>query len=129
MGDSGNIANNIALESMSIATNGVEMATATVTLKIEGTMMTDAACGNGPVNALFNTIDRITGNNATLEDYTLKSVTRSSEALGEATVKLRYDDGRLIVGKGFSTDIIEASAKAYINALDKDLRIALNTVV
>jgi 2-isopropylmalate synthase len=46
-------------------------------------------------------------------------VTRSSEALGEATVKLRYDNGRLVVGKGFSTDIIEASAKAYINALDK----------
>jgi len=119
MGDSGSIANSITLESMSISTNGVEMATATVTLEIEGTMMTDAACGNGPVNALFNTIDRITGNNATLEDYTLKSVTRSSEALGEATVKLRYDDGRLVVGKGFSTDIIEASAKAYINALDK----------
>lgn len=119
MGDSGNTANGIVLQSMSIATNGVEMATATVILEIEGEMITDAACGNGPVNALFNTIDRITGNLATLEDFTLKSVTRSSEALGEATVKLRYNDGRLVVGKGFSTDIIEASAKAYINALAK----------
>ncbi len=119
MGDSGIIANSIVLESMSISTNGVAMATATVTLEIAGKMMTDAACGNGPVNALFNTVDRITGNSATLEDYTLKSVTRGSEALGEATVKLRYDDGRLVVGKGFSTDIIEASAKAYINALAK----------
>lgn len=119
MGDTGSTANNIVLQDMSIATNGVEMATATVTLEIEGKMMTDAACGNGPVNALFNTIDRITGNVATLEDFTLKSVTRSSEALGEATVKLRYDDGRLVLGKGFSTDIIEASAKAYINALAK----------
>lgn len=119
MGDTGSTANNIVLQDMSIATNGVEMATATVTLKIEGNMMTDAACGNGPVNALFNTIDRITGNVAILEDFTLKSVTRSSEALGEATVKLRYDDGRLVLGKGFSTDIIEASAKAYINALAK----------
>lgn len=124
MGDSGSTAKSIVLQSMSIATNGVEMATTTVTLEIEGEMMTDAACGNGPVNALFNTIDRITGNNATLEDYTLKSVTRSSEALGEATVKLRYEDGCLVVGKGFSTDIIEASAKAYINALEKrDLRV------
>lgn len=118
MGDSGS-ANNIVLKNMSIATNGAEMATATVVLEIEGELKTDAACGNGPVNALFNTIDRITGNEATLEDYTLKSVTRSSEALGEATVKLRYGDGRLVVGKGFSTDIIEASAKAYINALEK----------
>lgn len=119
MGDSENAAQNIVLQSMSIATKGTEMATATVTLEIEGKALTDAACGNGPVNALFNTIDRITGNKATLEDYTLKSVTRSSEALGEATVKLRYEDGRLVVGKGFSTDVIEASAKAYINALEK----------
>ncbi|MHB8126692.1 MAG: 2-isopropylmalate synthase [Desulfitobacteriaceae bacterium] len=119
MGDSGCIANSVVLQSMAISTSGIEMATATVTLKIEGKIVTDAACGNGPVNALFNTIDRITGNVAMLEDYTLKSVTRSSEALGEATVKLRYDDGRLVVGKGFSTDIIEASAKAYINALEK----------
>lgn len=119
MGDSKNAAQNIVLQSMSIATKGTEMATATVTLEIEGKPFTDAACGNGPVNALFNTIDRITGNKATLEDYTLKSVTRSSEALGEATVKLRYEDGRLVVGKGFSTDVIEASAKAYINALEK----------
>jgi len=119
MGDEGSTANNIELQSMSFATNGVEMATATVTLEIEGKMVTDTDSGNGPVNALFNTIDRITGNIATLEDYSLKSVTRSSEALGEATVKLRYEDGRLVVGKGFSTDVIEASAKAYINALAK----------
>lgn len=119
MGDSDDSENSIIFHSMSIATSGVGMATATVTLEVEGEIKTDAACGNGPVNALFNTIDRITGNQATLEDYTLKSVTRSSEALGEATVKLRYEDGRLVVGKGFSTDVIEASAKAYINALTK----------
>lgn len=119
MGDSEGKANNIMLESMAISTSGIETATATVTLEIEGKKFTDAACGNGPVNALFNTIDRMTGNDAVLEDYTLKSVTRGSKALGEATVKLRYNDGRLVVGKGFSTDIIEASAKAYINALAK----------
>jgi 2-isopropylmalate synthase len=119
MGDSTESDNTIVLQSMSIATNGVEMATATVTLELEGNLQTDAACGNGPVNALFNTIDRITGNMATLEDYTLKSITRGSEAQGEATVKMRHKDGRLILGKGFSTDIIEASAKAYLNALSK----------
>jgi 2-isopropylmalate synthase len=119
MGDSDSIANSIVLQNMSISTNGVELATATVTLEIEGKKTTDAACGNGPVNALFNTIDRMTGNKATLEDYTLKSVSRGSEAVGDATVKLRHKDGRLVIGKGFSTDIIEASAKAYINALAK----------
>ena len=119
MGDSENKASEIMLQDMAISTSGRDSATATVTLEIEGKVQTDAACGNGPVNALFNAIDRITGHEAMLEDYTLKSVTRGSKALGEATVKLRYEDGRLIVGKGFSTDIIEASAKAYINALGK----------
>lgn len=120
MGDNpGEVENHITLQSMAIATSGVKMATATVSLEIQGETATDAALGNGPVNALFNTIDRITGNTAVLEDYALKSVTRSSEALGEATVKLRYNGDRLIVGKGFSTDVIEASAKAYINALNK----------
>lgn len=119
MGDSEGKTSNIILQSMAISTSGIDSATATVTLEIEGKKFTDAACGNGPVNALFNTIDRMTGNDAILEDYTLKSVTRGSKALGEATVKLRYNDGRLVVGKGFSTDIIEASAKAYINALAK----------
>lgn len=119
MGDSGAISNKVALKRMSIATNGVDMATATVTLEIEEETFTDAACGNGPVHALFNAIDRLSGNEAVLEDYTLKSITRGSEALGDATVKLRHSDGSLVVGKGISTDILEASAKAYINALAK----------
>jgi 2-isopropylmalate synthase len=112
--------NRINLASMAINITGVGEATATVTLEIEGEVRTDAAYGNGPVNALFNAIDRITGNEAKLEDYTLKSVTRGSEALGDATVKLRYSDSCLIVGKGLSTDIMEASAKAYLNALGKN---------
>lgn len=119
MGDSEGGENSLSLQNMSIATSGLDMAMATVSLALQGKEVTDAACGNGPVDALFNAIDRITGNTAGLEDYSIKSLTRSSEALGEATVKLRYADGHLIVGKGFSTDVIEASAKAYINALNK----------
>ncbi len=109
----------ISLKRLSISTTGIDMATATVTLEIEGKTRTDAAFANGPVNALFNAIDRLTGNEATLDDYTLKSVTRGSEALGDATVKLRYSDGAVVIGKGISTDILEASAKAYLNAMSK----------
>lgn len=119
MGDSESVVEGIILKNMSISTNGVNEATATVSLEIDGQVFTDAAYANGPVNALFSAVDRITGNLATLEDYTLKSVTRGSEALGDATVKLRYSDGSLVVGKGISTDILEASAKAYLNALSK----------
>ena len=119
MGDSGQTGSSVVLHGLSISTAGVGQATATVTLEIDNNTLTDAACGNGPVHAVFNAIDRLTGNEATLEDYTLKSVTRGSEALGEATVKLRYNDNSLVVGKGFSTDVLEASAKAYVNALAK----------
>ncbi|CAA7601617.1 2-isopropylmalate synthase [Acididesulfobacillus acetoxydans] len=119
MGDAGAGPQGILLQHMSIATSGVDTATATVTLDLAGEVQTDAAVANGPVNALFSAIDRIVGVPAVLEDYTLKSVTRGSEALGDATVKLRYPDGSLVVGKGISTDILEASAKAYLNALSK----------
>ncbi|MHB1653145.1 MAG: 2-isopropylmalate synthase [Desulfitobacteriaceae bacterium] len=119
MGDAMEASRGIVLKSMSISTNGVDKATATVTLELEGKTLTDAAFANGPVNALFSAIDRLTGNNSSLEDYTLKSVTRGSEALGEATVKLRYEDGSLVVGKGISTDVLEASAKAYVNVINK----------
>lgn len=123
MGDPGNASEEIRLQSMSIMTNGVEMATATITLDINGDAVTDSASGNGPVHAIFNTVDRITGNTTNLEDYNLRSVTRGSEAVGEATVKLRRGDGSLVVGKGFSTDVLEASAKAYVNALAKNRRL------
>lgn len=118
MGDTA-VDETVSLKRLSISTTGIDMATATVTLEIEGKTLTDAAFANGPVNALFNAIDRLTGNEATLDDYTLKSVTRGSEALGDATVKLRYSDGAVVIGKGISTDILEASAKAYLNAMSK----------
>jgi len=119
MGDTKGQNDRITLKNFSISANGIETAMATVTLTIDGEARTDAACTKGPINALFEAVNRITGNEDILEDYTLKSVTRGREALGEATVKLRNADGSLTVGKGISTDILEASVKAYINALSK----------
>jgi len=94
-------------------------ATATVTLELDGAEVTDAACGNGPVDAVFKAIDRLVEKPVSLEDYTLKSVSRGSEALGDATVKVRFSESGLVVGRAISTDVIEASAKAYVNALCK----------
>lgn len=54
-----------------------------------------------------------------LEDYNLNSVSRGSEALGNAIVKVRYDETGLVVERGVSTDVVEATAKAYVNALAK----------
>ncbi|MFZ5597791.1 MAG: 2-isopropylmalate synthase [Bacillota bacterium] len=119
MGNSPGEGNGISLKNISVTTSGFSSATATVTLELKGEEKTDAACGNGPVDAVFRAIDRLVGKEVKLEDYTLKSVTRGSEALGNAMVKIRYNDSGLLVGRGISTDVIEASARAYINALSK----------
>jgi 2-isopropylmalate synthase len=95
--------------------------TATVRVKKEGKIFQDAACGDGPVDAAYKTIDKITGLGAELVDYSLRAVTSGKDALGEVTVKIRKGE-RVVTGRGTSTDIIEASAKAYVNAANKIVR-------
>ncbi|UWG98131.1 2-isopropylmalate synthase [Dehalobacter sp. DCM] len=118
MGASNPEGSKIKIIKISVATSGTQSATAAVTLEIEGAEVTDAAIGNGPVDAVFNAIDRISGNEARLEDYSIKSVSRGKEALGNATVKI-FSGGNYYVGKGISTDVIDASAHAYVDALSK----------
>lgn len=74
--------------------------------------------GDGPIDASYKAIDSIVGTDFTLEDYTLKSVTEGQDALGEATVKIRRDVD-VYTGKGLSTDVVEASVMAYVNAINK----------
>jgi len=112
---------NFQIKNISVSTTGVDSATATVTLECEGAERTDAAIGNGPVDAVFKAIDRLTGNQAKLEDYSLKSVSKGTEAQGNATVKIGLEDKHYI-GKGISTDIIHASARAYVDAVSKSGR-------
>jgi len=76
--------------------------------------------GDGPVDAIFNAINQITGIKCELEDYSIRSVTGGREALGEVTVKVRYNN-KVYSGVGASTDVIEASAKAYLNCINRIL--------
>ncbi len=92
--------------------------TATVKLRKNKKIYEDAACGDGPIDACYNTIDRIVGIRPKLLNYNLRAVTSGRDALGEVTVRLK-DKNREIVGRGTSTDIIEASTKAYLNAINK----------
>jgi len=101
-----------------LQTTSGSMPTATVKLEKEGEMFTDAACGNGPVDAAYQAIDRITGVSLALEDYSVRSVTVGRDAIGEATVRVQRN-GQQAVGKASSTDIVEASAKAYLNAINR----------
>jgi 2-isopropylmalate synthase len=77
--------------------------------------------GDGPVDACYKAIDKITGSSGKLLDYQIRSVTGGKDALGEVSVKISFK-GKVVSGRGASTDIIEASIKAYINAVNKIAR-------
>ncbi|MFN4261713.1 MAG: 2-isopropylmalate synthase [Gemmataceae bacterium] len=93
--------------------------TATVCLwHKEGRIVKDAAVGDGPVDALFKTIERITGIAVQLKDYQVRSVTSGEDAQGEARVEVEFEGG-LYRGQAVSTDILEASAMAYLQAINR----------
>ncbi len=91
---------------------------AAVTLIKDGKELTDAATGNGPVDAVFNGIERIVAQQGILRDYDLKAVTMGRDALGEAMVRVEIA-GAVYSGIGTSPDVIEASARAYLNAFNR----------
>jgi 2-isopropylmalate synthase len=95
--------------------------TATIALTHEdGCTAQDASTGDGPVDAAFRCLERIVGVEARLREYHVRSVSSGKDAMGEVTVEIDCR-GRTYHGKGLSTDIIEASALAYLQALNKAL--------
>jgi len=92
--------------------------TATVKVDIEGTMYQDVGVGDGPVDATYKIIKKLVKTNSNLLKFSINSITRDMDAQGEVFVKLE-EKGHTVIGKGADTDIIVASAKAYINALNK----------
>jgi 2-isopropylmalate synthase len=94
---------------------------ATVRLKKEGESFQDSGVGDGPVDAVLAAIESITGMKGRLQDYAIRAATSGKDALGEVAVKVDFD-GTLVSGKGSSTDVIEASARAYLSALNRLLR-------
>ena len=93
-------------------------ASAQITLEKDGKTMQGVCIGDGPVDAAFLAIGQIIGYNYELDDFQIQSVTEGREAMGSALVKLR-SGGKLYSGNGISTDIIGASIRAYINAVNK----------
>jgi 2-isopropylmalate synthase len=91
---------------------------ATVRLKKEGQTFQDSGVGDGPVDAVLAAIDAITGLKGRLQDYSLRSATSGKDAIGEVAMKVDFD-GTVVSGKGASTDVIEASARAYLSALNR----------
>jgi 2-isopropylmalate synthase len=91
---------------------------ASVRLQKGDEVLMDAAIGNGPVDATFHCIDRLVGHRGKLLDYDIKAITTGKDALGEAMVRVEVEGG-VYSGVGTSPDVIEASARAYLNAFNR----------
>jgi 2-isopropylmalate synthase len=94
---------------------------ATVRLRKDGESYQGSGVGDGPVDAVLAAIEGITGMKGRLQDYAIRAATSGTDALGEVAVKVDFD-GALVSGKGSSTDVIEASARAYLSALNRRLQ-------
>jgi 2-isopropylmalate synthase len=115
------VANTYDLMYLHVACGTGTLPTASVRIKTAGQdePVTAAACGDGPIDAAYEAIRMATGRSPKLENYSIKAVTGGKEALGEATVKILDEQNRRFTGRGVSTDIIEASAKAYVDAINR----------
>ena len=107
------------LEHVQVSCGSHEVPTATVSLRSpDGSTTTDAATGTGPVDAVYKAINRIVQVPNTLTEYRVDAVTEGIDALGDVTIRIEKDSS-VFIGRGSDTDIIVASAKAYMNALNR----------
>jgi 2-isopropylmalate synthase len=107
------------LEAISCNSGSATMPCAAVALwHHDGTILRDASLGDGPVDAVFKAIERITGVDVVLKDYRVRSVSVGEDAQGEASVEAEFQ-GRSVSGRAVSTDIIEASALAFLQVINR----------
>ncbi|MBQ3269606.1 MAG: hypothetical protein IJH09_06775 [Clostridia bacterium] len=106
------------IENYVINSGNVITATANILLNRDGEKLRGVGVGDGPIDAAFLAIEQIIGHHYELDDFQIQTVTEGRDAMGSALVKLRAD-GRVYSGNGISTDIIGASIRAYISALNK----------
>ncbi|NMA91667.1 MAG: 2-isopropylmalate synthase [Firmicutes bacterium] len=92
-------------------------------IRDDGELIEEMAVGSGPIDAAFNAINKIAGLDILLDNYRLRAVTRGRDALGEVSLNMSLSKQKTITGRGTSTDIVEASVKAYLDGLNKLLKI------
>lgn len=102
-----------------INSGNILKATANIKLRYENDELEGVATGDGPIDAAFTAINQIIGHEYELDDFQILTASVGSEAAGRAIIKLRADNGKLFAGNGISTDIIGASVRAYIDAVNK----------
>ena len=106
------------LDTYLISSGNAIAATAHMKLTKNGEPMEGVCLGDGPIDAAFQAIEKITGRHYELDDFQIQAVTEGREAMGQTVVKLR-SQGKVYSGRGISTDIVGASIHAYISALNK----------
>lgn len=108
-----------SLESVNVMCGGRVKATAMIEMYVGDKLVEESAIGVGPVDAVYQCIRKITGEDVQLIDFSVKSVTGGIDAIGEVTVQIAGPGGKLISGRGASLDIVESSAKAYTTAINR----------
>ncbi len=106
------------LESYTTNSSNLTSSMSQVSLKCSGEILCGVSIGDGPIDSAFRAIEQCIGHHYELDDFQVQSVTEGKEALGSALVRLR-SGGKLYSGNGLSADIVAASIRAYINALNK----------
>ena len=105
-------------ETYTTTSSNVSSSMSQITLKCNDEIICGVSNGDGPIDSAFRAIEQCIGHHYELDDFQVQSVTEGKEALGSALVRLR-NNGKLYSGNGISTDIVAASIRAYINALNK----------
>jgi 2-isopropylmalate synthase len=112
------LAETFMLEYLHVTSGTTVLPMASVKLSINGRSVQDAGYGNGPIDAAYNTIAKLTNTQAELLRFSISALTGGTDAQGEVTVRLR-ENGLTALGRGSDPDIITASALAFINGLNR----------
>lgn len=115
-------AEHFKLNYIHVSTGNKVIPTATIVLERNGQSFTASSTGDGPVDAAYRAVDKITGLKCRLQSFSIQAVTSGQDALGEVQVQLEIE-GTTVTGRGLSTDIVESSVRAYVNAINRYLTI------
>ncbi|WP_169764552.1 2-isopropylmalate synthase [Campylobacter mucosalis] len=105
-----------------LQSSGGNLASASISIRHNGEIISDSALGNGTADAIFKVIDRISGISGALKDYKVSAVSQGKDALAKVDVKVEFEGGGAVMGHGLDIDTMMASAKAYIGALNSYMR-------
>lgn len=106
-----------------LQSSGGDLASASISIKHNGEIISDSALGNGTADAIFKVIDRISSINGVLKDYKVTAVSQGKDALAKVDVKVEFEGSHAVMGHGLDIDTMMASAKAYVAALNSYIRI------